>query len=165
VPGGVLGTTLGHLRPQTPKTIKKIPFRGFLFDYILAHFNTLLVTVFGMFLLTSLLLSFWRQRHPQTSISKAFGCHLGHILSKSGKVETTIPCGSGHENQALEGLCFSLFCHFHVQVFGTCLFHDLFDDFIAFDALVYQFQDNVGQHFVIISPTIFKPRNLCEVGS
>ena len=47
------------------------------------------------------------------------------ILSKCGKVETTILLESGLENQALEGLCVNLFCHFYVHVFMTCLFQDL----------------------------------------
>ena len=136
VPGGVLGTSLGRLGPQTPKIIKKITFGEVLFDHMLTHVGTCLVTVFLHVFQASLLLSFWRPRHPQASISKAFGCHLGHILNKPGKVETTIPFERGLENQALGGLCFSLFCQFHVHVFGTCLFHELFDDSFTFDAFV-----------------------------
>jgi len=66
--------------------------------------------------------SFWRQRHPRASISNVFGRHLEHILNKCGKVETAILCGRVLKNQALEGLCLTLFCHFHVQVFGTSFF-------------------------------------------
>ena len=107
----------------------------------------------------SFLTPFCSQRHPQASISKAFGYHLAHILSKSRKVETTIPCGSGHEKQALEGLCFSFFCNFHVHVFGTGLFQDLFHNGVTFSAFVCQFLHHFGQHFVIISTFIFRPPN------
>ena len=112
---------------------------------MLAPFGTFLVTVFLNVFEASLLLSFWRQGQPQASISKVLGWHLGHILNKFGNVKTMIPCGRGHKNQALEGLCFSLFCHFHVQVFGTCLFQDVFDNFVAFAAFVYPFELHFGE--------------------
>ena len=86
---------------------------------------------------TSLLPVFSAKSTLQASISKGFGCHLEHNLNKYGKVETAIPCGKGCENQALEGLCFTLFCHFHVQVSGTSFFHDSFDDLSQFYAFVH----------------------------
>ena len=138
-----MGPPWGALGPRPPKKSKKSSLLVLLFDHMLTPFGTFLVTVFLNVFEASLLLSFWRQGQPQASISKALGWHLGHILSKFGNVKTMIPCGRGHTNQALEGLCFSLFCHFHVQVFGTCLFQDVFDNFVAFAAFVYPF----GLHF------------------
>ena len=40
------------------------------------------------------------------------------------KSETTILLERGLENQALEGLRLTLFCHLYVHVFMTCLFQD-----------------------------------------
>ena len=71
-------------------------------------------------------------------------------------MEPTILCGRGHGNQALEGLCFNLFCHFRVHVFGTCLFHDLCHDFVTFGAFVCPFRVYFGQHVVIFLNSIFK---------
>jgi hypothetical protein len=134
VPKVTLGATLERLRTQTPKNIKKITFRGTFFGYILdissyfsdACFLTCFVNISPTI--------FLRQRHPQASISSRFGCLLEHILNNSGKLETTIPCGRGLENQALEGLCFTLFRHFHAQVSGTFYFHASFNDLSAFCA-------------------------------
>ena len=133
VPGGVLGITFGHRSEKGSKQQLCRP------SFLTARRHLLLVFSVICFLHsfeTSFLLAFLRQRHLPASISKAFGCHLVNILSKSVKAETVFPCGREHENQALEGLCFNLFCPFHLQVFGTSVFHDSFDDFVAF---VYPF--------------------------
>ena len=114
-------------RKTTKRSLSGLPF----WVTILTYFLTFLMLIFVSFLNLSPT-SFWRQRHPQTSISKGVGRHLEHILNKCGKVETAIPCGMVLKNQALEGLCLTLFCHFHLQVFGTSFFHDSFDDLSPF---------------------------------
>ena len=55
------------------------------------------------------------------------------ILSKCGKVETTILLERGIGNQALEGLCVVLFCHLYAHVFMPCFFYDLFVDATTLD--------------------------------
>ena len=65
------------------------------------------------------------------------------ILSKCGKVETTILLERGIENQALEGLCVVLFCDLYAHVFMACFFHDLFVNFVAFDVFVCPFRVHV----------------------
>ena len=54
-------------------------------------------------------------------------------------METTIPCGRGHGNQALDGLRFSFFCTCRVQVLGTRVFHDVCVAVVAIDAFVSPF--------------------------
>ena len=125
-------------RKTTKRPLFGVPFWG----TFLTYFLTFLMLIFVCFLNLSPT-SFWRQRHPQTSISKGFGCHLEHNLNKYGKVETAIPCGMVCENQALEGLCFTLFCHFHVQVSGTSFSHDSFDDLSQFYAFVHPLEAHV----------------------
>ena len=105
-----------------------------------------------------------RQRHPRASISNAFERHLEHILSKAGRVETTILRGSGHAKQALERLCVSFLCHFYVHVFGTGLFQDLFHNCVTCRAFVCPFLHHFGHHFVIISTFIFRPRSHAIIG-
>ena len=86
---------------------------------------------------------FWCQRHPQASISRGFGCLLDHTLNKSEQIETAIPCEREYENQALEGLYFTLFRHFHTQILGTFNFHVSFDDWSPF----YTFVHPLETHF------------------
>ena len=108
--------------------------------------------------------NFLCQRHPRASISNVFGRHLEHILNKCGKVETAILCGRVLKNQALEGLCLTLFCHFHVQVFGTSFFHDSFDDLSPFYTFVHPLEAHFLQHFAIISTIIFKHAKNRKIG-
>ena len=49
------------------------------------------------------------QKHLRASVSKALGCHFCHIPKKSRKVGTTIPCGSGVENQGFKDSRFAFF--------------------------------------------------------
>ena len=46
----------------------------------------------------------------RASISNVCGCHLWSHYEKSGKVETSIPRGSGHEIEAWEGLILTCSC-------------------------------------------------------
>jgi hypothetical protein len=89
---------------------------------------------------------------------------LEHNLNKYGKVETAIPCGRVCENQALEGLCFTLFCQIHVQVFGTSFFHASFDDLSPFYTFVHPLEAHFLQHFAIISTIIFKHAKNRKIG-
>ena len=85
-------------------------------------------------------MSFWCQRHLLASISKALWSNSVDILSKCGKVETTILLERGVENQALEGLCVVLFCDLYAHVFMACFFHDLFVNFVACVVFVCPFR-------------------------
>jgi hypothetical protein len=152
----VFGTTLERLWPQTPKNHKKISFRGTFFGYvfdILSHFpDACFLTCFVNLSPTN----FLRQRHPRASISNAFGRHLVYIWNKCEQLETAILCRMVLKNQALEGLCFTLFCHFHVQVFGTSFFHDSFYDLSPFYTFVHPLEAPFLQYFAIISTIISK---------
>ena len=117
---------------------------------------------FSMFLFTSLLVSFWWQRHLLASISKALWSNSVDILSKCRKVETAILLERGVENQALEGLRVNLFCHFYMHVFMTRLFQDLCANCARSGAFVCPLLHHFGHHFVIISTNFFK--HLFEVG-
>ena len=139
----MLGTTLERLWPQTPKNHKQTTLRGTFFGYIFDICSYFSDACFLTCFVNLSPTSFLRQRHPQASILKGFGCLLEQTLNKSEKAKTTIPCGKGLQNQALEGLCFTMFCHFHVQVFGTSFFHDSFDDLSAF----YTFVHPLEAHF------------------
>ncbi len=119
---GFFGTTLKRLWPQTSKDHKKTTFRGTFFGYMFDIFSYFSDGHFFVCFLNLSRTRFWRQRHPQASISKGFGCLLEHTLNTSEKAKTPIPCRMGCENQALEGFCFTLFCHFHVQVSGPLFF-------------------------------------------
>ena len=83
------------------------------------------------------------QKHPRASISNVFGRHLKHIWNKYGQVEIAILCRRVLKNQALEGLYFTLFRHFHAQILGTFNFHASFDDWSPF----YTFVHPLETHF------------------
>ena len=51
---------------------------------------------------------------------------------------------------------FHLVLSFPVQVFGTSLFHDSFDDLSSFYTFVHPLEAHFLQHFAIISTIIFK---------
>ena len=99
---------------------------------------------------TSLLMSFWCQRHLSASISKDLWSNSVDIMSKCGKVETTILPERGVDNQALEGLWVVLFCHLFAHVLMPCFFYDLFVKFVACVLFVCPFRVHFWQDFAIM---------------
>ena len=81
------------------------------------------VTFFCYVFQTPLLPTFWSQRHPPAPIWSPFGCQVDDISNKSGKVATAFSLERGHQNQAFQGLHFTIFHHFLIRVVETCDCH------------------------------------------
>ena len=61
-------------------------------------------------------------------------------MEMTKQVEIAILCGKVLKNQALEGLYFTLFRHFHTQILGTFNFHASFDDWSPFYTFVHPWE-------------------------
>ena len=99
---GILGTTPGRLWPQTLKNIKKYDLFDHLFD-IRSYFS-------GDYFFVCFL-----------DLSPAMVWTTKAQAGLNGKVETTIPYGNGHENQAFETCVFCVFVNC-VRMFSRRLF-------------------------------------------
>jgi hypothetical protein len=109
-------------------------------------------------------MSFWCQRHLSASISKDLWSNSVDILSKCGKVETTILLERGVENQALEGLCVVLFCDLYAHVFMPCFFYDLFVNFVACVVFVCPFRVHFWQDFAIMLTSFLWLQKMQKIG-
>ena len=69
---------------------------------------------------TPLLPTFWSQRNPRAPIWSPIGKQSDHNRNKSAKVKTALPLERGHQNQAFQGLCFTMIHHLSMCVVGTC---------------------------------------------
>ena len=126
-----MGPSWNAFGPRPRKTTKNlawVPFFWVYFRHISYFSDACFLTCFVNLSPTS----FLRQRHPRASISNAFGRHLVYIWNKCEQLETAILCRMVLKNQALEGLCFTLFHHFHAQIAGTFYCHASFDDLSTF---------------------------------
>ena len=66
--------------------------------------------------LTSLLPYFLSQGRLNGSMSKHFGHQMQQVFRKMHKIKTAIYLERGHQNQALQGLCFNMLCHLLMHV-------------------------------------------------
>ena len=107
-----LGTTLGRLRPLTPKNHRKITFLDLVFKQLFIDFSYFSGTYFSLIFHTSLLPGFGWKKTPAGLNFESLGVHFFDQSAKIAKSENYDSVRKGHENQAFDAsvFCFHKFC-------------------------------------------------------
>ena len=122
-----LGASLGTpWRPSWDGDLKNhqtITFLDLLFGAYLWQVLHFCGDVFCNVFRTPLLPTFWSQRQPRTPIWSSCGYKFDDISNKCGKVATAFSLERGHQNQAFQGLCFTMIYQLLIRVIETCNCH------------------------------------------